>query len=102
MRIVLAALAAFAATACDCGTPPPPQHATCTGSGCTCSAGTCVCSAGQTCSTTCDSAGCSLDCNNAAKCNASSPGPVTVTCEDTSQCKGNGGDGSHITCDTSS
>ncbi len=38
----------------------------------------------------------------ASKCEGKTTGPLTLHCEDTSQCKGNGGDGSEITCDAMS
>src|SRR5690349_11300807 len=94
-RVVL--LTMVLATGCGSdggGTEAP----TCTGDGCTCSGFDCECVAGGDCKTDCGAASCSLDCRTGAKCNGSSEGALALECKDTSACKGNGGDGSVITC----
>lgn len=85
-----------------CGDDESAQRvASCSGAGCSCSAGAeCVCTAGQDCQTTCVE--CSLTCESDSKCNAQASGAVSVQCDDTSACKGNGGDGSSLTCGNSS
>ena len=96
-RAWLVALAIF--TAAGCGSDGGETgSATCTGAGCACTGFDCECVAGADCKTECGSTSCSLDCTTDAKCNGSSEGALTLQCIDTSECKGNGGDGSVITC----
>jgi len=74
-----------------------PAGATCTGEGCTCSpTNECTCTSGDDCKAMCEE--CSLTCEKSAKCNAEATRAVTVECNDSSECKGNGGDGSTLTC----
>ena len=97
LNLVLATCLAggLACASDDTGLAP----ASCNGVGCTCGPeNSCACTAGTDCRTTCSVAGCALRCETGAKCNATSEGPTLLTCNDSSECKGNGGDGSMISC----
>ena len=95
MVFLAAGLMGMACSNDDSGLPP----ASCTGAGCTCGQqNSCACVAGTDCKTTCSADGCAVRCETGAKCNATSEGPTMLTCNDSSECKGNGGDGSGIIC----
>src|SRR5688500_14771542 len=85
-----------------CGDDDPGPSITCSGEGCSCTGAACECVAGQDCSANCRNADCSLACTMDAKCNLEGEASVVLVCSDTSQCKGNGGDASMITCEDSS
>jgi hypothetical protein len=79
-----------------------PAGPSCVGTGCACDGAACMCVAGDDCSVDCHDDACGLVCSMDAKCNVQSDLAVTLVCSDTSECKGNGGDGSMITCENDS